>query len=138
MYYIFKSFIADKLNAKIWEREKQLEKLKTAQEHYEQKMSLAAQQKDEMIEEARKTTATLMRESEVISHEKAQKIIKKANKEALSILDGGKREVEKERLTMLSHMKEHIVDVSLKLNEKMFGPGKTNKEFLEREIGNIK
>jgi len=138
LYYIFKSFIADKLNAKIQEREKQLEKLKTAEEHYEQKMSLAAQQKDEMIEEARKTTATLMRESEVISHEKAQKIIKKANREALSILDGWKREVEKERLTMLSHMKEHIVDVSLKLNEKMFGPGKTNKEFLEREIDNIK
>jgi hypothetical protein len=35
-------------------------------------------------------------------------------------------------------MKEHIVDVSLRLNEKMFGPGKTNREFLEAEISKMK
>jgi len=79
-----------------------------------------------------------MKESEIIAHEKAEIIIKKANKEALAVLDGGKRELEKERLSMLSHVKEHIVDVSLKLNEKMFGPGKTNKEFLEAELAKMK
>ncbi|MCD5375184.1 ATP synthase F0 subunit B [Candidatus Gracilibacteria bacterium] len=138
LYYIFKTFVADKLNAKMLEREAQLEKLNTAEDHYEQKMSLAAQQKDEMLDQARQTTATLMKESEAISREKANTIIKHANRQALAILDGGKRELEKERLTMLAQMKEHIVDVSLRLNEKMFGPGKTNKEFIEAEIAKMK
>jgi F0F1-type ATP synthase membrane subunit b/b' len=130
--------VADKLNGKMLEREAQLEKLNTAEDHYEQKMSLAKQQKDEMIDAARQTTVTLMKESEIISREKANTIIKHANRQALAILDGGKRELEKERLTMLSQMKGHIVDVSLRLNEKMFGPGKTNREFLEAEIAKMK
>ena len=135
---IFHFAIGKKLNAKIQERRKQLEKLNTAEDHYAQKMSLAKQQKEEMIDQARQTTATLMRESEIISTEKAAKIIQQAHRDALAVLDGGKREIEKERLTMLSQMKEHIIDVSLRLNEKMFGPGKTNREFLEVEIAKMK
>jgi len=120
------------------EREAQLEKLNTAEDHYEQKMSLAVQQKDEMMNAARQTTAMLMKESEVITREKATKIIEKAHREALAVLDGGKRELEKERLTMLAQMKEHIVDVSLRLNEKMFGNGKTSREFIESEMAKMK
>ncbi len=131
---IFHFAIGKKLNAKIQERRKQLEKLNAAEEHYEQKMSLAKQQKEEMIQAARQTTATLMKESEIISKEKAAKIIEQAHRDALAVLDGGKREIEKERRTMLAHVKEHIIDVSLRLNEKMFWPGKTNKEFLEAEL----
>ena len=130
--------IGKKLNAKIQERRKQLEKLNTAEDHYAQKMSLATQQKEEMLDAARQTTATLMKESEIISHEKAAKIMQQAHRDALAVLDGGKREIEKERLTMLTQMKEHIIDVSLKLNEKMFGPGKTNKDFLEAELAKMK
>jgi hypothetical protein len=36
------------------------------------------------------------------------------------MIDGGKRELERERVSMLSHVKTNIIDVSLKLNEKMF------------------
>lgn len=138
LYYIFKTFVAGKLNAKLEERQKQLEKLEKAQEHYEQKMALAQQQKDEMIEEARHTTSALMKESEVIAKEKADTIIKKANAQAIAILDGEKRELEKQRLSMLANMKDHIIDVSLRLNEKMFGPGKVNKKFLEAELAKMK
>ena len=83
-------------------------------------MKLANIQRDDMLKKARQTTSTLMRESEIIAREKAKTIIKTANTEVLAILNGEKREIEKERLTMLTHMKEHIIDVSLRLNEKMF------------------
>ena len=138
LYYIFKVFVADKLSQKIKQREEQLAKLKTADEHYEQKMSLAKQQKEALLKEARQTTSTLMKESEVIAREKADVIMKKAHNDAIAILDGEKRDIEKERLTMLSQMKDHIIDVSLKLNEKMFGQWKTSREFLEREFSKIK
>lgn len=137
LFYIFKHFIADKMNERIAQRKKDLEKLKKADEHYEQKMALAAQQKEEMVQAARETTSALMKESEIIAREKAAAIIVKAKQDALAVLESGKRELEKERLSMLSHMKSHIVDVSLKLNEKMFGTQKLNREFLEKEVEQI-
>lgn len=103
------------------QRKQQLKKLAQADEHYEQKMSLARQQKHEMLNETRQTTAALMRESEKIAIEKANIIIAKANRDATAILDGGRLEIDKERKSMLSDVKGHIVDMSLKLNEKMFG-----------------
>jgi len=138
LYGIFKMFIADTLYDRIQKRREQLEKLRKAEEHYEEKMLLAQEQKDKMMQETRKTTKELMQESEAIAKQKASEIIAKANSDALAILEGGKREVEKERLSMLAQMKEHIVDVSLKLNEKMFGSEKMSKEFVEKELKEIK
>lgn len=120
LYGIFKYTIADTLSAKMAERQAQLEKLKRADEHYEQRMQLAEEQRDEMIQEAKKTSRNLMRESEILANAKAQAIKKKAKAEANALLDGGKKELEKERISMLSQVKSHIVDVSLRLNEKMF------------------
>lgn len=134
LYGIFKFFIADKLNAKIEERKSQLEKLRKAEQHYEEKMTLAENQKQDMLKELRKTTKELMDESEYIAKRKAEDIIVKANASALAILDGGRRELEKERLSMLAAMKEKIVDISLKINEKMFTNEKASKDFVEKEL----
>ena len=101
-------------------------------------MQLAEKQRKKMLEEARKTSRNLMKESEILAKAQATAIMNDANAKAMSILDGGKRELEKERLSMLSQMKEHIVDVSLRLNEKMFGKNKTSKEFLEVELAKMK
>ncbi|NDK09267.1 hypothetical protein GW846_00620 [Candidatus Gracilibacteria bacterium] len=131
---VFHYFIGKKLTQNIEQRKIQLEKLRTAEEHYEQKMSLARQHKQELLDGARKTTAELMRESEIIVDQKAKNIISIAHKQALSILEGGKREVEKERRSMLVQMKSHILDVSLKLNEKMFGKNEANREYISEEI----
>jgi F0F1-type ATP synthase membrane subunit b/b' len=120
LYAIFKYTIADKLSAKLDERAAQLEKLKRADEHYEEKMQLAETQRDEMMQEAKKTSRNLMNESEFLANAKADVIKAKAKAEALAILDGGKRDLAKERLSMLSQVKKHIIDVSLRLNEKMF------------------
>lgn len=120
LYAIFKYTIAEKLTKKIADRQAWLEKLKRADEHYEQKMKLAEDQREEMMQEAKKTSRNLMRESEILANAKAQAIKKKAKAEVNALLDGGKRELEKERISMLSQVKSHIIDVSLKLNEKMF------------------
>lgn len=138
LYYIFKYFVADKLSDKIKQRQIQLEKLEKADEHYEEKMKLAQEQRQKLLSEAKKTSRDLMKESEILARAKADAIKKKAKSEALAILDGGKRELEKERLSMLDQMKSHIIDVSLRLNEKMFGSKKTSREFIEAEIAKMK
>lgn len=138
LYYIFKTFIADKLNMKLAERKEQLKKLETAEEHYEEKMKLAQDERKDMIKNARKTSRDLMKESEIVAKAKADAIIAKANAQVEAIIGGGRRELEKERKTMLAQMKKHIVDVSLRLNEKMFGKSKTSREFLESELAKMK
>jgi len=138
LYYIFKVFIADKLSQRLEERRKQLKKLNAADEHYEEKMKLVEQERKEMIQNARKTSRSLMKESEIVAKAKAEAIIEKAHAEVEAIMGGGRRELEKERLSMLAQMKEHIIDVSLKLNEKMFGKWKTSREFLEEELTKMK
>lgn len=134
LYGVFKYFIADILNQRITERKEQLQKLRKAEEHYDEKMKLAEEQKQAMMKETRKTTKELMQEAEDIAKKKAQAIIARANSDVLAILDGGRREIEKERKSMLSQMKNHIVDVSMKLNKKMFWDQKMNKKFVEKEL----
>lgn len=138
LYYIFKSFVADKLNAKIKLREEQLAKLEKADEHYEEKMKLAEEERKKLVENARKTSRSLMKESEIVAKAKAEAIMQKAHNDALAVLDGGRREIEKERKTMLAQMKDHIMDVTLRLNEKMFGKGQASKDFLEAELAKMK
>lgn len=86
LYYIFKKFIADTLSKKLEERKKQLHKLETAEDHYKEKMQLAEKERQEMVENARKTSRDLMRESEIVAKAKADAIIEKAHAEVEAIL----------------------------------------------------
>lgn len=137
LYFIFKKFVAQKLYASMNQRALQLEKLKKADEHYEEKMKLAEQERIEIIESARKTSRDLMKESEILAKAKAEAIMIQAHDGAMATLETGRRELEKERTTMLWTMKSHIVDISLKMNEKMFGERKINKEFIESRLEKI-
>ena len=47
-------------------------------------------------------------------------------------------DIEKERLSMVNTMKSKIVDLSLKLNEKIFRHEKANKDFMEKELEALK
>lgn len=138
LYYIFKTFVAKKLNERMQERKEQLEKLKKAEEHYEEKMLLAEKERQEIMDNARNTSRSLLEESRILAKAKADAIMKQAHAWAMAVLEWGRREIEKERKTMLSQMKSHIVDISLKINEKMFWEGKTNKEFIEAEFKKMK
>jgi F0F1-type ATP synthase membrane subunit b/b' len=83
------------------QRALQLEKLKKADEHYEEKMKLAEQERIEIIESARKTSRDLMKESEILAKAKAEAIMIQAHDGAMATLETGRRELEKERTTML-------------------------------------
>ncbi len=136
--YVFKVFIADTLHQKLEQRKQQLKTLALAQQEYDSRVALAQQHKQELLKQAQQTTMILREQSEKIAQEKAQKIIAKAKLDARRVLDGGKRELEKEKKYMLAHVKNHIINTSLKLNEKIFHSWQTNKEFLEKELENIK
>ncbi len=98
----------------------------------------ATAEEKKILEAARKKAQDFMSDSEHIARLKAEKIRKKAHHDAMQILDSGKRDVEKERLSMLSEMKKKIIDVSLRINEKVFSGAQANEEFIEKELKEIK
>ena len=101
LYYIFQKYIAKHLSKKLHERRAQLKKLEMAEAHYEEKMALAEQERLEILKKAKKTSRDLMRESEILAKAQARAIQEKAHAEAEAILEGGKKSLEKERISML-------------------------------------
>jgi len=134
IYYIFHRFIGKKLSEWIAKRQAELEKLRLAEEHYKQKMELAEREKEALLEAAKKSSEQLLEESHKIAKLKAEAIMKEAHDDAIATLESGKRELEKERISMLGQVKSHIIDMSLRLNKKMFDTPNTSKEFLEKEV----
>jgi hypothetical protein len=53
-------------------------------------------------------------------------------------MESAKRDLEKERLSMLELMREKVLDLSLKINSKVFDNKDSNKEFINKEVNSIK
>lgn len=48
-------------------------------------------------------------------------------------MDNARSQIEKEKLDMENNMKDKILDLSLKLNSKIFNKEAANKDFMEKE-----
>jgi F0F1-type ATP synthase membrane subunit b/b' len=46
-------------------------------------------------------------------------------------------EIKKEKLSMVNSIKKEVIDLSLKLNEKLFDKEKVNKDFMDKELNSI-
>lgn len=137
LFFLFKYFLAERLYITIQQRKQQVQKLELAEVQYQEKMTLAETQKQTLLQEAKVTSRVLMEESQSIAQSKADTLIAEANSKVVAILESGRREIDTERRTMLAQMKSHILDVSLRLNQKMFGHTQENKEFIEKEFEKI-
>lgn len=97
-------------------------------------MELAEREKQALLEAAKKSSEQLLEESRHIAKLKAEAIMKDAHDNALATLEWGKRELEKERISMLWQVRSHIVDMSFRLNKKIFDSPQISKVFLEKEV----
>ena len=76
-----------------------------------------------------------MRDMEELSKIKGHDIVESAEKKAKWIINSGKREVEKEKIYMMWEMKEKILELTLKLNEKILDKaGAKNAAFIKKEL----
>ncbi len=46
-------------------------------------------------------------------------------------------QIEKERQSMLSSIKKNVIDMTLRLNEKLFKDSKVSKDFIEKHIDSL-
>ncbi len=134
IFFIFKKFVSDSMNDLVEDRKALLDKLERADSYYNEKKLEAEKQELDILNQAHSEAKKFMSQTEDIASKKAKDLIDKANKEVMYILDWWKRQVEKERLTMLETMKTKIFDLSLKLNQKIFNDDDLAKKFIEDNV----
>ena len=69
---------------------------------------------------------------------KRDSLIEKAENDAKVILESAKSEIDKERLSMVNTLKSKLMDLVLKLNAKMFWNDVANRQFIEKQIMEMK
>ena len=89
------------------------------------------------MKEARSWANKLFKEMESLSKVREQEILERAEKRAKMIIEWGNRQIEKDRLEMVAWVKKYILDLTLKLNSKLFKNSKADKNFIEKEIEKI-
>jgi len=135
IFFIFKKFIANPLNETLLKRRELLAKLASADEEYATILEKAKSEQTDILVQARKDAEKLLRDMEELSKLKGSDIIEAAEKRADTIIASGKRDVEKERIYMMGEMKEKILELTLKLNEKILDKAEgKNKAFIQKEL----
>ena len=119
-----------------WE-EKQ-KKLEEGYKNIDTLVSDAEKKKEEILKKARKKGDTIVADLESLGKTKGEEILAKAESDAKSLLETSKLEIEKERLSMMNSLKTNVIDLVLKMNEKLFWDEKISKEHLEKEIQSLK
>jgi len=131
--FLFKPYLAYLDN---WEDKQK--KLEEDYNNIDKLIAWANKQKEEILDEARNEAGAIVADAESLAKTKKTSILEKAEEEAKSIIESGKNEVEKEKLSMLNGVKSKLTDLILKFNKKLFSENSLNKDFVEKELSNIK
>ena len=131
--FLFKPYLA---YLDTWEDKQK--KLEDDYNNIDKLIANANVQKEEILWEARNKANSMIKDAEDLAKTKKISILEKADLEAKSIVESGKNEIEKEKLSMLNWVKSQLTTLILKFNKKLFGEEKLNKDFVEKELSNIK
>lgn len=138
IFFIFYYFLWSKIVKIIEDRREQLKQLENSWDVVKQKISEAEKKAEELIAEARNKASEIQRNAEELSKRQTQEELKKAEEKANSIVESALRDIEKERLTMVTSLKDKILDYSLKVNAKLFWESQSHKDFVKKEVNSIK
>jgi len=138
LFFIFKHFLGEKIVKAIEERRAHLSKFDDAEIQVKEKIEAAEKQAEELIISARNQAIEIESNADGIAKKNIEKSKEKASMEADSILWNARADIEKEKLSMMNEMKSKVVDLSLRLNAKMFSKESANKDFMEKELEALK
>lgn len=138
IFWIFKHFLWDSIISAIEERRKKLENLENSDALVKEKISEAEAEAKKLLDEARKTAQEMKQKNEELIKRDAEIRLQEAERKAEWIVESATRDVEKERWAMLEEVKNKVVDLSLKINWKIFWDASKNKEFIEKEVNSVK
>jgi len=113
--FLFKPYLAylDK-----WEDNQK--KLEDDYNNIDKLISEANKKKESILDDARNKADILIGDAESLAKSKKEDILAKADLEAKAIIEFGKNEIEKEKLSMLNGVKSKLTSLVLKFNKKLF------------------
>ncbi len=118
-------------------REKRHKKLEKDYNHIDELIKNANDEKEQILLVAKERWNELIAEAENLAKQKGNDIVADAKEEAKNVMKSSKEEIERERLSMLKDMKLKVVDLALKLNNKLFDEEKASRDYLEKSIDSI-
>ncbi|MDD2487402.1 MAG: ATP synthase F0 subunit B [Candidatus Gracilibacteria bacterium] len=86
----------------------------------------------DIIDEAKKESHFIKNEAGIIAKEEAKEIVDEAKDEAEKIKHKAMLDIENERKSMNESMREKILEVALKLNQKLFSKSDANVDFIKK------
>lgn len=138
LFWIFKHFLGDKLASAIATRREQVESFDNTEKELAEKIEAAEAESKKILDDARNQANNITSDATELAKKSKEKIIAEAQMEADSKKKNALADIEKERLSMVNEMKDKVVDLSLKLNEKIFKDEKANKDFMQKELDALK
>jgi len=138
LFFIFYYFLGKKIVAIIEERRKQLSALDNSDTVVKEKLEAAEKEAKQIVDASRTEAQAIQKNAEELAKKDTQKKISEAEIKAQGIVDWARRDIEKERLGMLESLKDKVLDLSLKINSKVFETKDANKDFIQKEVNSIK
>ncbi len=129
--YVLRKFLFLPYLAHLDEETKKREELAQAHAEAQNAVEAAKNEAHRIIETAKQEGKSIRAESKSLAKQEASLITFEANKEADAIRAKAETDIGAERRAMEVEMKAKIVDVALKINEKIFGKSEANARFVE-------
>lgn len=137
LLFLFYYFLWDKIVRLIEQRRAKMTMIENLDKDIEIKLKKAAEKAEQIVIDARKRAGIIEKDSMILTTRNRVDMITQAKMEADNILSSARREIQKEKIDMLDMVKEKALDLSLRLNEKVFDTKNVNKEFMEKELKNM-
>lgn len=134
LFFLFKRYVAVYLNKMIEQRNATVEKVQNFEQYYDKRVAELQDMEKKMIDEAKEEAQDLLEQAESISQKKASEVIAQANNDVKMILEGGKRQVEKERFQMIEDSRQYILGLAMKINKKLLGTQSLSEELIAEEL----
>lgn len=138
IFFIFKKFLWETIIKTIEERRTKMQNLDASDSVVKEKIKEAESEAEDIIKNAREEALAIQKNAEEISKNNTKQKIEEAEQKAKNIVDSAARDVEKERLSMVEAMRGKVLDLSLKINSKVFENKESNKEFITKEVNSVK
>ena len=138
LFYIFYYFLGKKIIETIEARRIKLQNLDNSDSVVKEKLDKAQVEVDQMISDWKTKALEIQKNATNLSKKDTLQKIATAEQKADWIIDSAKRNMEKERLSMMDELKSKVLELSLKINSKVFDSNDSNKEFIKKECNSIK
>ena len=135
--FVLNKFVFQPYLAYLDELEEKQTKLEADYKNIDKLVKDAEGKSKKILTDARKKWNSIVDEAKTLGKQSRETMLETAEKEAKDIVEASKVEIKQQELAMMSSMKSKVIDLTLRLNEKLFHNEKVSKDFLEKNIDSI-